>query len=108
MQHLGQGANQAFEDIALLVELLQKYNPEAGEPSSTTLQTIFTDFEAARIPRSAILVKEARKQGDNRVAEGAENCKQRNDTVRATWKNDESVAAHYSKIVKLTEVERAK
>ena len=72
------------------------------------LKTIFTEFETTRIPRSATLVKEARKQGDSRVAEGVENCKQRNNAVRAIWKNDESIAAHYSKIVKLTAVDEPK
>lgn len=103
MKHLGQGANQAFEDIALLTQLLHKYNPSAGEPSTTTLETIFLEYETARIPRSSLLVKEARKQGDGRVTQGVEACKQRNNIIRAIYKDDESIAANYAKVVKAKE-----
>ncbi|KAI9066575.1 FAD/NAD-P-binding domain-containing protein [Trametes sanguinea] len=82
--HLGQGANQAFEDIYHLVRLLVKYNPEAGEPSTELLSQIFTEYESARIPRTSTLVKRAREQGEIRVVNGVEECKKRNDQLRTT------------------------
>ncbi|KAI0073386.1 FAD/NAD(P)-binding domain-containing protein [Panus rudis PR-1116 ss-1] len=54
--HLGQGANQAFEDIKLLTKLLREQNPAAADPTTSLLQKIFTDFETVHIPRSAKLV----------------------------------------------------
>ncbi|OSD03930.1 FAD/NAD-P-binding domain-containing protein [Trametes coccinea BRFM310] len=80
--HLGQGANQAFEDIYHLVRLLVKYNPEAGNPPTTLLTNIFTEYESARISRTSALVKRARKQGEIRVVSGAEKGKKRNDQLR--------------------------
>ncbi|KAJ3005688.1 hypothetical protein NUW54_g4232 [Trametes sanguinea] len=82
--HLGQGANQAFEDIYHLVRLLVKYNPEAGEPSTELLSEIFTEYESTRISRTSTLVKRAREQGEIRVVNGVEECKKRNDQLRTT------------------------
>lgn len=97
-QHLGQGANQAFEDIYHLVRLLVKHNPSASAPTTDVLQIIFDEYEAIRIPRTSILVKEARKQGENRVVHGIAACKRRNDTTRALWKNIDAVTANYDKM----------
>ncbi|CDO74349.1 hypothetical protein BN946_scf184645.g5 [Trametes cinnabarina] len=80
--HLGQGANQAFEDIYHLVRLLIKYNPDAGYPSVGLLSTIFTEYENVRIARTSALVKRARKQGEIRVVNGIEECKNRNEQLR--------------------------
>ncbi|KAI0654315.1 FAD/NAD-P-binding domain-containing protein [Cubamyces menziesii] len=80
--HIGQGANQAFEDVYHLVRLLTKYNPDAAEPSTELLSNIFTEFEKMRIARTSEFVKRARKQGEYRVVEGVEECKKRNDHFR--------------------------
>ena len=53
-QHLGQGANQSFEDIYHLTRLLGAH-PGAAEDSAT-LEMVFTEYERARIPRSAMPV----------------------------------------------------
>ena len=82
-QHLGQGANQSFEDVDALIELLQKYNPSGNSPATATLGTIFTELEKVRIPRTAELVKRARAQGDAHIVSGAEACIARNNAIRA-------------------------
>ncbi|KAI0365646.1 FAD/NAD-P-binding domain-containing protein [Pilatotrama ljubarskyi] len=81
--HVGQGANQAFEDIYHLVRLLVKHNPDAASPSTELLSSIFTEYEKIRIPRTTGLVKLARKQGELRVVSGVEACKKRNDILRS-------------------------
>jgi salicylate hydroxylase len=85
-QHLGQGANQAFEDVDSLVRLLIEHHPAPDtEPSSVVLSTIFTEFEAKRMERTATLVKDARKEGELRVVEGIEQARARNDIICAQW-----------------------
>lgn len=94
-QHLGQGANQSFEDIYHLTRLLDAH-PGAAEDSAT-LEMVFTEYERARIPRSSMLIDTARKHGDNRVVEGVEACLTRNQEVRAFMSNVE-VMAMYSEL----------
>jgi salicylate hydroxylase len=94
-QHLGQGANQSFEDIYHLTRLLDAH-PGAAEDSAT-LEMVFTEYERARIPRSSMLIDTARKHGDNRVVEGVEACLTRNQEVRAFMSNAE-VMAMYSEL----------
>ncbi|THH01139.1 hypothetical protein EW026_g1507 [Hermanssonia centrifuga] len=89
--HLGQGANQAFEDIDLLISLLAQYNPIPHSPPTHVLENIFSELEKARIPRSSELVKKARLQGESRVTEGVEACIKRNNTYRDICKDQESV-----------------
>jgi len=89
--HLGQGANQAFEDIYHLVRLLVKHNPKASAPSTELLSTIFSEYEGVRIPRTAELVKGARRQGEVRVVDGVDACLARNEIVRKNWEDDEKV-----------------
>ncbi|GJE94996.1 FAD-dependent monooxygenase [Phanerochaete sordida] len=80
--HLGQGANQAYEDVDLLVELLEKHSPAAEPPSTATLQTVFAELERVRLPRTAEIVRQARAQGDMRVVAGVEAGMRRNNAVR--------------------------
>ncbi|KAI0769639.1 FAD/NAD-P-binding domain-containing protein, partial [Trametes elegans] len=82
--HLGQGANQAFEDVYHLIRLLTKYNPDAGVPSTKLLSSLFTEFETLRIARTSALVRGAREQGRIRVVSGVEACKRRNEFIRTT------------------------
>ncbi|KAJ6523307.1 hypothetical protein B0H19DRAFT_652134 [Mycena capillaripes] len=85
-QHLGQGANQAFEDADNLVRLLLEHHPATDtELSSGTLSAIFTEFEAKRMERTALLVKGARKEGELRVVEGVEQARARNEVISAQW-----------------------
>ena len=83
MQHIGQGANQSYEDADLLVEVLEKHNPFAGHPSTATLATVFSELEKVRIPRTTDLVKRARMQGEFTVVKGVEACTVRNNKLRA-------------------------
>jgi len=92
-QHLGQGANMAFEDIYHLTHLLCAH-PGAAEDSAT-LEMIFTKYEQVRIPRSMMLIDTARKQGESRVVGGIEACLARNQGVRA-FMSDEGVMALYA------------
>ncbi|KAA1472789.1 FAD/NAD(P)-binding domain-containing protein [Dentipellis sp. KUC8613] len=96
--HLGQGANQAFEDVALLSTLLDEHNADRSPPSLATLEKIFTKFERVRIPRSAELVKGAREMGERRVVSGLENCLKRNDVVREEFSNQEKFNQEKDKI----------
>ncbi|GBE81426.1 FAD/NAD(P)-binding domain-containing protein [Sparassis crispa] len=93
--HLGQGANQAFEDIYHLVRLLAKHNPSGEAPSTSLLSTIFTEFEQRRIPRTSALVKGARQQGENRVLHGVPACKKRNDAIREMYMDGSTLADSY-------------
>jgi len=94
-QHLGQGANQTFEDIYHLTQLLRAHPDAAGD--SATLETVFTKYEQARIPRSMMLIDTARRQGKTRVVDGVEACLARNQDVRA-FMSDEGVMALYAEL----------
>lgn len=81
-QHLGQGANQSFEDIEVLVQALEKCNPTAKPPSTEVLKTVFHELESIRISRSSSMVQQARAQGEYLVAEGLDEGKARNNLLR--------------------------
>lgn len=88
-QHLGQGANQAFEDTYHFVRLLTEHNPSAAAPSNELLETIFSEYEQLRIARTSELVKGARQQGENvRVVSGEEACRARNKAVTAVYADE--------------------
>ncbi|KAJ7123872.1 hypothetical protein C8R43DRAFT_1090705 [Mycena crocata] len=90
--HLGQGANQAFEDAYHLVRLLvQHHTAVDSEPSSAVLSTVFTEFEAKRMERTAALVQGARKMGESRVVEGMEQARVRNEALCAEWADNDAV-----------------
>ncbi|KAI0044542.1 FAD/NAD(P)-binding domain-containing protein [Auriscalpium vulgare] len=91
--HLGQGANQAFEDVHLLVSLLAEHR--ASTLDTAMLGEIFATYEKARIPKSAAAVAGARKQGSARVVRGEVGCKMRNDAIREVMKSDENMGAAY-------------
>ncbi|KAH7909957.1 hypothetical protein BJ138DRAFT_1009787 [Hygrophoropsis aurantiaca] len=95
--HLGQGANQSFEDIYHLVRLLVKYNPDSAVPSTEILDKAFSEYQSIRIPRTSELVKGARKQGEARVVDGLEACRMRDEMLKHAFKND-AVAQAYMKI----------
>ncbi|KAJ6542084.1 FAD/NAD(P)-binding domain-containing protein [Mycena vulgaris] len=84
--HLGQGANQAFEDAYHLIRLLLAHHASPdSELSTAELAAIFTEFEAKRMARTAALVLGARKTGELRVVEGLEQARARNDAICAQW-----------------------
>ena len=82
-KHIGQGANQAFEDVYHLIRCLVKYNTDPLSPISTeTLHTIFSEYEDIRLNRSAFLVKRAKHQGDLRVVPNEEEGKKRDLLIK--------------------------
>ncbi|KAJ7060449.1 FAD/NAD(P)-binding domain-containing protein [Mycena amicta] len=74
--HLGQGANQAFEDAYHLSQLL-----DGSDLSLASLSAIFTAFETERMERTAELVRAARETGELRVVAGEEAAKRRNELL---------------------------
>ncbi|KIP01125.1 hypothetical protein PHLGIDRAFT_131362 [Phlebiopsis gigantea 11061_1 CR5-6] len=80
--HLGQGANQSYEDVGALIQLLEKYNPTAEPPSTETLEAVFDELEAVRVATSSAMVQNARTQGEYRVKTGTEECIARNNYYR--------------------------
>jgi len=87
--HLGQGANQAFEDVDNLIRLLGEHHPAVdAEPSAAALSAVFTEFEAKRMERTAALVRAARETGEMRVVEGVEQARARNDVLLAQWADE--------------------
>ncbi|KAG2150428.1 hypothetical protein DEU56DRAFT_728804 [Suillus clintonianus] len=93
--HLGQGANQAFEDIYHIMRLFKIYNPSAAQPSTELLSQVFTDYQDLRLPRTSELVRGARKQGEARVVEGIDACRARDETIRAGPNDDAARMASY-------------
>ncbi|KAH9894826.1 FAD/NAD(P)-binding domain-containing protein [Cubamyces lactineus] len=89
--HLGQGANQALEDIYHLVRLLKKHNPSALAPSAALLEAVFTELEQLRIVRTSRLVAKARVVGNTRVVSGKGACLARDEAVRESWKGKEDL-----------------
>ncbi|KAM5543852.1 hypothetical protein V8D89_002469 [Ganoderma adspersum] len=81
--HLGQGANQALEDCYHLTRLLVAHNPSGAPPSTTLLESVFTEFERLRIARTSALVQRARQHGDLLVVSGVDACKKRDEAIVA-------------------------
>ncbi|GJE95033.1 FAD/NAD(P)-binding domain-containing protein [Phanerochaete sordida] len=86
--HLGQGANQSFEDAGLLADLLAEHAPAGAAPPSAALATVFAALEAERIPRTAAVVKKARAEGEMRVVSGVQACIERNNFYRKVLNDD--------------------
>ncbi|KAJ7594751.1 hypothetical protein C8J56DRAFT_1002540 [Mycena floridula] len=93
--HIGQGANQAFEDVYHLVRVLQKLNSE-GSPSTEALTKAFAEYQSIRLTRTSELVKEARRTGETRTAQGLENAKRRNQGLREVWQDKDNIIAYMS------------
>ncbi|KAG1866039.1 hypothetical protein F4604DRAFT_986638 [Suillus subluteus] len=86
--HLGQGANQAFEDIYHFMRLLGKHNPSADQLSTELLLRVFTDYQDLRLLRTSELVRGARQRGEFRVVAGVDACRARNEAIRTGFDND--------------------
>ncbi|KAG1777653.1 hypothetical protein EV702DRAFT_1099798 [Suillus placidus] len=93
--HLGQGANQAFEDIYHIMRLLKKYNPSASQLSTELLSQVFIDYQVLRLPRTSELVRRARQQGEARVIEGIDACRVRDEKIRTESHDDAARMAYY-------------
>jgi salicylate hydroxylase len=86
-QHLGQGANQAFEDIYHLTRLLDQHNGDRQPLHTSALSAIFAEYEDIRIARTSALVQGARKMGELRVVQGPEACKVRDEYFRKAFED---------------------
>lgn len=93
--HLGQGANQAFEDVYHMMRLLKKYNPSTGQPSTELLSQVFSDYQDLRISRTSELVRQARQQGEARVVEGIDACRVRDEKIRMGSHDDAARMARF-------------
>lgn len=98
--HLGQGANQAFEDIYHLLRQFKLHNISPNEPISTSsLEAVFQDFEKVRVPRSTMLVEGARNEGGKvRVVYGTEECTARDALVTEVQGEESTLARMQSYI----------
>lgn len=95
--HYGQGANQSLEDCWHLSQLL----PDAdGDTSTKALNEAFLKYAEKRQPRTAMMVKGARAQGQMRVTFGKEACLKRNEIVKNMWADKEGVKARFSGLFK--------
>jgi len=75
--HLGQGTNQAMEDVYHLVRVLCEY-----KDGKKSLDEALTEYEQVRLPRVSALVKQARKEGELRVVVGDDACKKRDEELK--------------------------
>ncbi|GJE95030.1 FAD-dependent monooxygenase [Phanerochaete sordida] len=93
--HLGMGANQSYEDVGLLADLLAAHNPGGAPPATATLEEVFAELERVRLPRTAELVRQARAQGDTRVVSGVEACIARNNYYRDVCNDPAKLRARF-------------
>jgi hypothetical protein len=90
-QHLGQGANQALEDVSALSDLLLTHAPPSAfsdghYPTTSLLHNAFNQLDARRIPRTSALVRDARAMGQQRVLpSGSKDAEERNRQTKENW-----------------------
>jgi salicylate hydroxylase len=85
--HLGQGANQALEDCWVLADLLPDVGGREKGIGSQILRVAFENFAGVRAPRTEMLVRGARAQGERRVVGGGEEGRRRDEGLRMGWKD---------------------
>ncbi|PYH70922.1 FAD-dependent oxidoreductase [Aspergillus vadensis CBS 113365] len=93
--HLGQGANQALEDCYHLSRMLPDLSVEGSEWDGfeQCLSGIFEEFARLGQPRTSMLVREARRLGEQRVVVGGpDRCRERDASIADAWKDEEAVA----------------
>ncbi|KAF8589121.1 FAD/NAD(P)-binding domain-containing protein [Ramaria rubella] len=104
--HLGQGANQALEDVSKLTSLLIRHAPPSAlsdgcSLSAATLKLVFGELDAQRIPRTSALVRGAREMGSQRVLpSGSKDAEERNRKTREAWsQSDENLLRVYESLL---------
>lgn len=71
------------------------------EITSNQLAKIFAEFAALRQPKTAELVRGARKQGEDRVVSGGpKKCEERDERMRRRWDDKAAVEARYDYLLK--------
>ncbi|PYH30106.1 FAD-dependent oxidoreductase [Aspergillus neoniger CBS 115656] len=93
--HLGQGANQALEDCYHFCRMLPDLSLDEANWGVVEqgLSGIFEEFARLRQPRTSMLVREARRLGEQRVVVGGpERCRERDASIADAWKDEKAVA----------------
>ena len=67
----------------------------AAPPSTETLERVFGELEAVRIPFTAQMVKKARAQGETRVVSGTQACLERNKNYRAMLADEKLIKQRF-------------
>ncbi|PTB67628.1 FAD/NAD(P)-binding domain-containing protein [Trichoderma citrinoviride] len=110
--HLGQGANQAMEDCYHLSTMLPNLAPNSQHEdgidkslnilrSSSLSESVFRPFAEKRQPRTSMLVKGARAQGEVRVAVGREKGRERDEMIAKSYEgNAAAVVAKFENLLK--------
>ncbi|CAI6013759.1 unnamed protein product [Clonostachys chloroleuca] len=105
--HLGQGANQALEDCFHLSHSMpflepgsEQYDEKLQVMGSSLWKNIFRPFAGKRQPRTSLLVRGARSQGDRRVVSGTEACRQRDSGIRAAYKDSTVLSAKFDDLLR--------
>ncbi|KAF5681268.1 monooxygenase FAD-binding protein [Fusarium heterosporum] len=105
--HLGQGANQALEDCFHLSHSMPFLDAESEEHckalqilESNFGDKVFRPFAEKRQPRTSLLVKGARAQGNRRVTSGIEACRQRDSDIRASFKDSKALSAKFDNLLR--------
>ncbi|RAH75092.1 FAD-dependent oxidoreductase [Aspergillus aculeatinus CBS 121060] len=105
--HIGQGANQALEDCYHLSRLLPDLQQSSISAAETTqlndvsLIEIFRAFAQLRQPRTSKLVKEARRQGEQRVVVGGPTrCRERDARIAVAWKDSEVLLENFDRLLR--------
>ena len=99
-KHLGQGANQAFEDVYHLIRILLKHHKDPQvNPTTEELSAIFKEFESIRIERTTALVQRAHDRGNKvRVVTTEEEASQRDKYIREKWSNMKDGCSEFEKL----------
>jgi salicylate hydroxylase len=78
LKHIRHGANQSFDGIDLLINLVEKHNPSAQPPTLSALGIIFEELEKVRIPQTSEMVGKSRLAAQKAIVHGVNQCMARN------------------------------
>ena len=96
---MGQGANQAFEDVYHLIRVLTKHHKDPkANPSTEVLVAVFREYECLRIERTTALVRLAHERGNVRVILTEAEALERDRSVREKWNSAEDAWAEFDRI----------
>ncbi|KZO93486.1 FAD/NAD(P)-binding domain-containing protein [Calocera viscosa TUFC12733] len=84
---LGQGANQASEDIYHLVRVLVQHKPLTAD----SLDKAFKEYTTIRKPKVTLVVDQSNREAGQRIVKGEEACRRRDEKLAEglesdTWK----------------------
>ncbi|RAL07146.1 FAD-dependent oxidoreductase [Aspergillus homomorphus CBS 101889] len=104
--HIGQGANQALEDCYHLSRLLPDLQLGLGAEERDSalrgvdLSAVFRTFAEKRQPRTSMLVRDARRQGELRVVtDGPAKCRERDGRIAAAWENTAAMMDNFDRLL---------